>query len=296
MTKSSYLREIIYGTYEIDNCFNILAIDKTFELITGYTKEDVEKQRLSHLDLIPKEDVNEYLNLVEKLLTKKQEAYIEHRIVRKDGQIIYVFCLGRNNIDENGKFTGATIRITRVDRSLSYIEKRREYKETLNDEREKANLDDLTGLYRRKMYEEKIKLEQIKERLLGFFLIDVDDFKNINDTFGHTKGDEILIAVSEVMKRVTRLEDLTCRLGGDEFSMTVINRTNKEVLEIAKRLISEINSIRIEEDPSYKIGVSIGIANYIDSNTNFTEMYKKADKALYKSKEKGKNTYTLSRK
>ena len=120
------------------------------------------------------------------------------------------------------------------------------------------------------------------------YLIDIDKFKNINDTYGHDKGDEILKQVAKTLSKNIRFDDVVCRYGGDEFLIiftgcdekVVVNR----IIEIKKELLRVI--------PDLKISLSSGISSYKAGST-LKDTITVADIALYKSKEKGKNLITI---
>lgn len=286
------VREITYGQYRIDSNFNILSVDDNFTKVTGYTED--EALNMTHLDLIPKEDREEYLVAVMNLLATKQEAYIEHRLRRKDGKIIYVFCLGYYNYDRNGNYVDSMIRITSIDKSLSALHQKQEFRDTLNDVKEASNSDDLTGLLRRDAYREKIKAKLLEGDKASIFLIDVDNFKAINDTFGHQAGDEVLKAISDVFNSLIEEDDLGCRFGGDEFSLALFNRDIDDLEKIASSLIERVGKITIESAPLLKVGISVGITNRMGYEDDFEAVYQLADEALYDSKRNGKNCYSIS--
>ena len=152
-----------------------------------------------------------------------------------------------------------------------------------------SNTDDLTQLYNRSGAKEAI--EDILEQREGcMIIIDVDNFKRINDTYGHPIGDEVLIKLSSVVLRSFRSEDIKCRLGGDEFMVFIPilpqsqlqNRLN-EFIELAKNeVFKQYNDLQV----SMSIGVS-------SSSRDYQQLYIQADEALYKAKQLGKNRYYI---
>ena len=159
----------------------------------------------------------------------------------------------------------------------------------------KAECDSLSRLYNR--YTTEVKVDyQLKNNLDGnlcvFYMIDLDNFKNINDTYGHLSGDELICEISTRIKRIFRESDIISRLGGDEFSVFLSNIPSREFAENkAKQICEVVNSPIVFDNVAKSVCCSIGIALTNKSNTTFKEIYEKADKALYESKSKGKNQY-----
>ena len=126
------------------------------------------------------------------------------------------------------------------------------------------------------------------------FIIDIDHFKEVNDTFGHGRGDEVLIRIGRELSKSFRGGDIVGRLGGDEFM--VFSPTLKGYEHIASKAkeLNEILRYKLEEDgKSVEVSVSIGAVTYPEDAENYQDLYKKADKALYFVKEHGKNGYCI---
>ena len=146
--------------------------------------------------------------------------------------------------------------------------------------------DPLTGLYNRNGYEELCKELNIGTSAL--LIIDVDNFKNINDTYGHDVGDSILCVVSESIRKSFRAVDFACRIGGDEFAVIMIG-TSADHIELIQQKIDNINRELDEymEGKPVTTAVSCGIA-FGEDGMHYDELFKKADIALYYVKEHGK--------
>ena len=122
-------------------------------------------------------------------------------------------------------------------------------------------------------------------------LFDADNFKNINDKFGHKVGDKILIKIVTALKNNFRSGDYVCRIGGDEFVVLMLHSENQDNLIISKLL--EINkTLQQTDDGLPPTSLSIGIAHGADAEDR-EDLFKKADEAMYQSKQKGKYTYTF---
>ena len=167
-----------------------------------------------------------------------------------------------------------------------------------NDLKKKVRTDYLTKISNVNGLQKSINLfiDEEGSKLIGatMFIIDVDCFKEVNDTFGHGRGDEVLMRVGRELSKSFRGGDIVGRLGGDEFM--VFSPTLKgydNVVQKAKEL-NETLSSRIEEDgKTVVISVSVGIAEYPQDAETYDDLYKMADKALYFVKEHGKNGYCV---
>lgn len=120
--------------------------------------------------------------------------------------------------------------------------------------------------------------------------IDVDYFKRVNDTYGHSFGDEVLKSLAEVIQNQVRVEDCHCRYGGEEF-LVLLTDTNKEKSELfCERIQKQIELIKIEGKPEFTFTVSLGIfSKNVQTEDAIEEFIEKSDKALYKAKLDGRN-------
>ena len=171
---------------------------------------------------------------------------------------------------------------------------------TLNEE---AHVDQLTGVLNKRAFEVRVDslLKQADEgSAFAMLLIDIDDFKAVNDTFGHAYGDKVLAGVGEIMRKTFRSEDSLGRLGGDEFCafMSISGVTNDaDRRKLIHRKCTEIcNALRRSEtvgDKQCSGSASVGVAIYPANGKSFDELYRMADGALYTSKRGGKDSYTI---
>ncbi len=128
----------------------------------------------------------------------------------------------------------------------------------------------------------------------ALFIIDIDNFKGINDNLGHHFGDMVLSEVANKLKNRFRNKDIIGRVGGDEFIVFVENINDVDIIKgKAEKVAEAFNNSYSGENNDYKISGSIGISRYPQDGTSFEELYKAADKALYKSKKRGKDCYTF---
>ncbi len=154
----------------------------------------------------------------------------------------------------------------------------------------KAYHDELTGAYNRAGYD--LLLKTINLNTTYMILFDVDNFKAINDTYGHETGDKVLIKIVEVLKKVFRDDDCICRIGGDEFVVFMVHSGN-----LKRRLIeSKIGQINTDlaniDDGLPLISISVGIMNGKEA-ADAKALYEMTDAAMYEAKKNGKGTYTF---
>ena len=158
-----------------------------------------------------------------------------------------------------------------------------------------AKTDILTGLYNRRAYYEISHKEFQRllrhNRTLSVIVFDIDHFKQINDTYGHDAGDNVLKSVAAIVKGVIREYDYAFRMGGDEFLVLLPETNEKQALFLAERIRKRIaNKKFIEKDHTFTITSSFGLSEYNKIERGIEPIVKRADKALYHVKESGRNS------
>jgi diguanylate cyclase (GGDEF)-like protein len=161
-----------------------------------------------------------------------------------------------------------------------------------------ANHDALTGLPNRRLFNERIILEisraQRNKQKIGVMLFDLDQLKNVNDTYGHNVGDMLLQAVAQRLLGLLRKSDTIARMGGDEFILILPEMQHQaDAIQTAERILDALSTPFHLETYQVNITTSIGVAFYPDDGGEPESLTKKADIAMYKAKEKGGNTYHL---
>lgn len=160
--------------------------------------------------------------------------------------------------------------------------------------REQARKDGMTGLYNQRSFFEYVRMElsraQRRAERFSLCYIDLDHFKQANDTYGHKYGDEVLINVAKAMDEVLREEDVGGRYGGDEFCLLLPQTPAKDAVPVCQRLYEAFSAL----DPECKVTMSIGITEF-DPNAGMDMelLIKQADKAMYASKEKKGHVITI---
>jgi len=157
---------------------------------------------------------------------------------------------------------------------------------------EAATHDEKTGLYNNKFFETILDMEIEKAKRgkqnLSLIMIDIDFFKKINDTYGHIKADEILLALAEVLKKSARKSDVVARFGGEEFFLLLPETNLLQAKRFASRLKSAIKKDKFLKE--YHISVSGGVTQFKSRDTK-AKLKKRVDKALYSAKDTGRDKF-----
>lgn len=196
-------------------------------------------------------------------------------------------CIEMGAMDFIRKPFDPEVMLARIDRIMSIQDTKKELEFA-------AKKDPLTQLLTRASFEEY--LVSGKDTSKGFFLLlDLDNFKAVNDNYGHIIGDSVLVNLARVFREVVGFDDRVCRLGGDEFAIFLPGLEDKEEVKgIVRRLIAssefEIGEL-LSDYSDFKVSVSVGISEKKDSTFDFQLLYGNADKALYFVKQNGKRGY-----
>ncbi|MBZ9692827.1 diguanylate cyclase domain-containing protein [Clostridium sp. M14] len=252
-------------------------------------KLNLQGKDLRTLNIIYEEDREKFNSIIDEIKNTNEYRECEVRL-RKNYSGEYIWCKFRINLilDDNDKPIKAIGLITDIDN-----EKRENEKLIF-----KAERDSLTEIYNKitaqNMIEEYINKSKKDDRH-ALFIIDVDDFKSINDNLGHLTGDSVLKDISIKIKEIFNENSIIGRIGGDEFIVFLKSIQSDEfVCEKANELVSGFRENYTGEDGIYKVSGSIGIAMYPKGGLNFEQLFLSADKALYFAKKQGKDTYYIS--
>lgn len=163
-----------------------------------------------------------------------------------------------------------------------------------------SRTDGLTQLCNRAYWEEQFETEFRRQRRnaheLSLIMFDIDHFKQVNDTYGHQAGDEVIRAVAEEVRKNSRTTDVSGRYGGEEFAVLLIDSDTDNAFLFAERLRTAIEKRVIQtEAGELRITVSLGVAPWSDEYRNHGNWIEAADKALYESKDSGRNCTTVAK-
>ncbi|HFD14295.1 MAG TPA: diguanylate cyclase [Epsilonproteobacteria bacterium] len=271
---------------DVDN--NIVHVNDAFLEITGYSREAAIGRNPRVLKS-GKHDKHFYKKMWSQLA---EEGYWQGEITnRKKNGEIYIEWLSINTI----KNTKGEIE--------NYIGIFSDVTHQRKDEQDNAYLathDPLTKLSNRLLLNDRLEhaINHASRfgKCISLIFCDLDNFKPINDTYGHNVGDEILKHVAAYLKKSLRKEDTICRFGGDEFVILIEELDNFEFLNNILRKINDItNTPCIIDGNTIHIGMSIGASIFPDDGIDAQELIKSADEAMYKAKEQGKNCIEFSK-
>jgi len=235
---------------------------------------------------MPEADRQRFLNLYATAVKEQKSFEIEFRLRRYDGEYRWVLCVGRPFSGLEGEFAGfigSSYDITErkmQEEELSYL----------------AMHDPLTGLPNRRMLEVVLPrlIEQTElGKFSALFFIDLDNFKLVNDNFGHNVGDGILVELGRIIKKQLREGDLLVRLGGDEFAILLDSVEEREAENIARRLLESVSHYQfVTPGQAFNLFLSIGVT-MISKKETPEIILSRADTAMYQAKEKGGNQFVL---
>ncbi len=288
------------GPWELNAETNIFEFDDEFYAIYG--TEVAREGRFMPLEVYVREFVHpedrwKVAEVRQKALAFRERVYlgqVEHRIIRRDGEVRTIMVRANYIKDDAGKLVrsyGANQDITERVRAEEALRKQEEVI------RQMAYFDSLTGLPNRRHLHEWLDIEIAQARRgdsTGLLLfIDLDDLKMVNDTFGHTCGDEIIVAASRNIVASVGEEAFVSRVGGDEFIVILPGQSSSRIGEIAERIIATLGETHEIYGTYFHMTASIGISSYPDDGESAEELIKNADNAMYAAKGEGKNCWRV---
>ncbi len=241
-------------------------------------------------DLVHEEDVADLRGPFTELTHGKRRAMdVEARCRTADGRIIFVEASLAAVTDEEGKYRYAVLQLKDVT----------DAKELASELAHQARHDVLTGLANRRTLQ--LELEAANQACSageGFYslaILDLDQFKVVNDTSGHAAGDALLVQISYILKEAVRPEDIVVRLGGDEFALLMRNCPSQKAYDIANFIRKQVEELVFHwEGTTHRVGVSIGVVCVTDASGDLSDVMQRADVACFAAKEAGRNQVHLA--
>lgn len=258
----------------------ILTINPFGQNITGYTEEELVNSSGWPL-LVPDDRLHMVQYIYNRIKNKETSLNFEGAIITKEGKRVDILWSSKILLSQSDDGGNIYVSIG------TDIEERKKYEMKIKN---MAYHDFLTGLPNRFMFEQVID-RRILENKSAFMIayMDIDNFKNINDSIGHQAGDVFLQYFTDAIKEVVRESAVVARLGGDEFAILYPLDSRLEVKEKVEDLLNHINRIWSYQNRLFYISVSVGIVAYPDHGLDSSELLKNADIAMYASKREGKN-------
>ena len=270
---------------------NILRVNKAFTLLTGYSSEEALGKNMRLINS-GKQDKEFYKHLWKKLIdTGQYEGEVWNR--RKSGEIYPQWLTITGITDAEGQttnFVGHLVDITQHKKSELEI-------------RKLAFYDPLTGLANRRLLLDRLRQQIVvakrNKHYGAIIFLDLDEFKPLNDTYGHHVGDKLLTQVATRLSLELREEDTASRLGGDEFIILIsANEVSYQhacdnAMIIATKIQTLLNEVYILNNSEHYFTSSIGVAIFPEQNADSEEIINSADKAMYESKRAGRNNISF---
>ncbi len=277
------------GIWDYNGITDSIYCSERFQQITGLDCQDNTASPAVFFQMMHPDDKPRIkASYTDFLKSEDTVIKLEYRITRPDGSTAYLRNTCRAVRDTSG-------RVTRTVGSIQDISTQKSAEQRLHHD---ASHDPLTGLYNRNWMIKRIDREindggPGQEKSFAVFFIDLDNFKTLNDTLGHSMGDLLLIQVAERIESCLRPGDALARLGGDEFIVLLPEISSSDTVLVAERLVKVIAAPFQLQDQRYETHVSIGVAFSKSGYMNAEEILRDADTAMYRAKSGGKGRYEI---
>ena len=254
----------------------------------GYPlRHDTLNGPLGSLAHVHPDDIPQLRESMERMLHKKQTEVVDVRIANSNGRYLWSRIRARVNSDSNGDPISVNAIIYDID----------ELKSDALALKKQAERDGLTKLLNKASAQQAI-VDYLDSRdhdaMAALLILDLDNFKTVNDSLGHLYGDAVLTQIGETLRNLFRSHDIVGRIGGDEFVILLKNIPGRDiVLERCQLLVNTFRELLHRLMPKLTVSVSIGAALAPTHGTNYTDLFRHADEALYTAKRNGKCQFHL---
>ena len=276
------------GILIVDDTGTILKANPATELLTGYSPDELTGQSVSMF--LPQHMRSKHNHLVKSFflhpVSRPMGMVSLLQLLRKDGLPVPVdIALGHCTMDDRSA-------------AVVFLRDMTEMKRLQDDMHYQATHDGLTGLVNRWMFmqhfEQAIQRARRSGRTMALLLLDLDEFKDVNDSHGHAAGDQVLVEVARRLRSGLRAGDVIARLGGDEFTVLLPDVPSMEhVLQVAQKLQRSLSARCQLKMGEVSLGASIGIAAFPDDAQDSGTLMRFADMAMYAAKAHGRGTHAM---
>jgi diguanylate cyclase (GGDEF)-like protein len=274
------------GSWEYDVQHDKLILSDEIFRILGMKKDD-NFTFDQFVELVSDEDRNKFKEIIQKSIEKGSTFNIKYKIETTKRKAIYVRTKGKVRKKSSGeiKLTAVTLDVTNDTHNKQVIEKLAYY-------------DSLTNLPNRVLFRDRaiiaIKNAKRYDSKIAIMFLDLDNFKNVNDTLGHSIGDQLLIHVAKLLEDILRDNDTVSRVGGDEFTILLTDINSKEdAKNIAEKIFAALAGEHKINGYELLISTSIGISVFPDTGDDIDTLIRNADTAMYEAKKNNKNNYKI---
>ncbi|MBN2815746.1 MAG: EAL domain-containing protein [Campylobacterales bacterium] len=298
--KQQYMQRIIDGVHDP---IMVIKDDYTVELMNEALKRGLQNKNIADMNAPKCYEIGhnrstpcdglEHPCPLREVLGTQSHAKVIHKHFNAEGEERFVELYADPLLDKEGRCVGIIESTRDITEHMQTQDALLVQKNILDYQ---AHHDSLTKLPNRVLFEDRLHqaLEKSKRNAskTALFFIDLDHFKEINDSLGHLAGDEVLKAVAKRLKRSIREEDTLARLGGDEFTVVLEGiRDAHDVSNIAKNILNALSQPMLINDSKIYVSSSIGISLYPDDGGSVQNLIKFADSAMYKAKSEGRNNF-----
>lgn len=274
--------------FEWDFITDVISFSDRFEKVFGYPPITNRVSRNpAILSRIHPEDVGIFLEWIKCTYKRPKPTTGEFRLMTEENKYIWMRARSTAVLNEAGeavKAVGVFNNIHKQRATMDYLKR-------------KSQQDSLTKLFNKEETEfhiQKALADRARGGIAALLMVDIDNFKGVNDQLGHQFGDTVLMDVSRRIKSLFRETDIIGRLGGDEFAVFLPQAPSSKVItEKAEALINALRYTYFGENKQYKLSGSVGVALCPQHGTTFEELYANADAALYECKRRGKDGYAI---
>lgn len=278
------LKSVSVGIWSYDLDTMQFEVSDGFERITGYTGEMFRNSPSCLKDFIYQEDQHLFQECQKEMILDRTSSVMECRVICPNGELKWIQSRGTPYFN----YTGNLVRLEGV---IIEISERRQLEETIQF---LAYHDELTGLPNRRQLSEKFA-EYVEKGIqpLALMFLDLNNFKEVNDTFGHDAGDSLLRHIAVKLSSLIRSEDMICRLGGDEFVILLKDLNEESVLKVVERIRTSLSEGYNYLGNWIDVSASIGICVSHEGKGNLDDMIREADASMYEVKRGANRSYRV---